>query len=289
MAETTLLIGGHGLHLTGGYTLPRVMAIPGMSVFASPGAKTDMEIRLDASFTASPSPQWLHEFVIADGDVRCRFGIDGDGTYWQAFGNHGVLRYREGEGVDVSPLRDFSSLRFALWTAYALMGVKLGAVPVHSSVVVAPTSDGTGEKAVMCLGESGTGKSTHTRLWRENIAGARLLNDDSPILSIIDGEVRVYGSPWGGKTDCFLQESHPVAGLLRLEQRKENTIRRLGIVQAFTALQPSCPPVLAREEHCLDLLTDYISQILERTPVYRMGCLPDADAAFLSHKTLFQP
>ena len=172
------------------------------------------------------------------------------------------------------------SLRFVLWTAYAMMGVRLGTVPVHSSVVVCNNS------AVMCLGESGTGKSTHTRLWLENIGNTHLLNDDSPIVSIVDDEVRVYGSPWSGKTDCFLQENYPIAGLLRLEQRKENTIRRLSVVESFAALQPSCPPSLAKEEHCMDLLVSFISHVIERVPVYRMGCLPNTDAAQMSHKTL---
>jgi hypothetical protein len=77
-----------------------------------------------------------------------------------------------------------------------------------------------------------------------------------------------------------------VAGLLRLEQRPANTIRRLGSVEAFAALQPSCPPSLARDERCMDLLVQFISNVLQHVPAYRMGCLPDADAAHLSHDTL---
>ena len=48
-------------------------------------------------------------------------------------------------------------------------------------------------KRFFFLGESGTGKSTHTRLWRENIAGSKLLNDDSPIVRYEEGGVWVYG------------------------------------------------------------------------------------------------
>ena len=279
MADATLSIGGHGLHLRGGDTVRLAMSIPGMKVFAIEPGPCDMEVRLDNT-VALPDCRWLHEFDIVDGQQRCRFGVDAEGTYYYTFDRHGLLRYREGEGVDIALDGDLSALRFALWTAYAMMGVRLGAVPVHSSVVVC------NGQAVMCLGESGTGKSTHTRLWLENIPGTHLLNDDSPIVSLVDGEVRVYGSPWSGKTDCYLQEYHPIAGLLRLEQRKENTIRRLGVVESFTALHPSCPPAMAKDEHCMDLLVDFISHVIERVPVYRMGCLPDADAARLSHKTI---
>ena len=55
------------------------------------------------------------------------------------------------------------------------------AIAIHSSVI---ESSGRG---TLFLGESGTGKSTHTRLWRENIEGARLLSDDSPSVRIVDG------------------------------------------------------------------------------------------------------
>lgn len=257
------------------------MAIPGMSVFSIDPEQYDMEVRLDSTVTL-PECRWLHEFAIIDGQQRCRFGVDVEGTYYYTFDRHGLLRYKEGEGVDLDLQGNVEALRFALWTAYAMIGVSLGAVPVHSSVVVCEG------RAVMCLGESGTGKSTHTRLWIENIEGTHLLNDDSPIVSLVGDEVRVFGSPWSGKADCYLQESYPIAGLLRLEQRKENSIRKLGVVEGFAALQPSCPPSLAKDEHCMDLLVSFISKVIERVPVYRMGCLPDADAARLSHKTLME-
>lgn len=279
MAETSLYIGGHHLHLLGGDTVAEAMNLPGMKVFAVAPCHHDMEVRLDNALPL-PDCRWLHEFSIIDGQQKCRFGVDAEGNYYYTFGHHGLLRYRESEGVDIDLHGDPATLRFALWIAYTMMGVPLKAVPVHSSVVVC------NGHAVMCLGESGTGKSTHTRLWLENISGTHLLNDDSPIVSLVDGEVRVYGSPWSGKTPCFLQESFPIAGMLRLEQRKENTIRRLGIVESFVALQPSCPPSLVKDEHCQDLLVDFISDVIEHVPVYRMGCLPDADAALLSHKTI---
>ena len=281
MAEATLHIGGHGLHLCGGDTVEQAMRIPGMSTFSVASCPSEMEVRFGPKITL-PNCRWLHEFDIIDGQQRCRFGVDAEGTYYYTFDRHGLLRYREGEGVDIDMNSNVEALRFALWIAYSMMGVKLGALPVHSSVVVCAN------RTVMCLGESGTGKSTHTRLWLENIADTHLLNDDSPIVSLIDGEIRVYGSPWSGKSDCYLQENYPIAGLLRLEQRKENSIRKLAIVESFAALQPSCPPSLAKEEHCMDLLVQFISNVIEHVPVYRMGCLPNTDAARLSHKTLIK-
>ena len=281
MTGELLQIGGLGLHLVGADSLKHAMELPGMVCFCDSSATQDIEIFLDSTL-AQPSCRLLHSFSIVDGRMQCRFGVDAEGVYYYDFGGMALLRYdvRQPQRVEISPVIDFAVLRFALWTAYSIAGLHLGAVPVHSSVVICE------DKAVMCLGESGTGKSTHTRLWINNIPETYLLNDDSPIVRFDGHEVRVYGSPWSGKTDCYRQENHSIAGFLRLEQRKENTIRRLGVVESFAALQPSCPPCLAREERCMDALVTFISNVIEHVPVYRMGCLPDADAARLSHQTI---
>ena len=277
MQEKLLSIGGLVVRLVGDVSLQYVMALPGMDVFVASGDRSDIMIRLDAEVQMSRC-RLLHQFDIVDGRKQCRFGVDADGVYYYDFNGEGRLRYdsRCPDVVEISTILDVSVLRFAMWTAFAMAGLHHGAVPVHSSVVACAG------RAVMCLGESGTGKSTHTRLWLENIPETHLLNDDSPIVRFDGNEVRVYGSPWSGKTDCYLQESYPIAGLLRLEQRKENIIRRLGVVESFAALQPSCPPCLAREERCMDGLVSFISNVIECVPVYRMGCLPNAEAAEMS-------
>ena len=130
-------------------------------------------------------------------------------------------------------------------------------------------------KAVFFLGESGTGKSTHTRLWRENIEGAVLLNDDSPILRIIDGKPWVYGSPWSGKTPCYKNESYPLAACVRLSQATFNKIERLNIAQGYGALHPSCPPCFAYDDALYDSISGTLSNLLSNVPVYHLSCLPD--------------
>ncbi|MBP3763372.1 MAG: hypothetical protein J6I49_05785 [Bacteroidales bacterium] len=282
MAEALLNIADLNVRFSGDISLEHALNIPGMRTFLIPDGAPDIEVRLDHPLQAAPFHE-VHRFEIADGHSECRVGIDAEGAYIYQFGASSLLRYderRPGE-VCLSTMEQASYLRFALWVAYSLPGLRMGRVPVHSSTVV---HDG---RAVMCLGESGTGKSTHTRLWLKHIPDCHLLNDDSPIVALRDGVPTAYGSPWSGKTHCYRQEHFPIAALLRLEQRPENRIRRLGTVEAFSALQPSCPPSFAQDEHSLDLLCDFISGIISLTPAYRLGCLPDEGAARLSHHTLF--
>ena len=172
-------------------------------------------------------------------------------------------------------------VRFALWIAYGLVTMPHQTVAIHTSVIEYKG------RTVLFLGESVTGKSTHTRLWRENIEGAVLLNDDSPLLRIIAGKPWMFGSPWSGKTPCYKQESYPLAACVRLSQAPYNKIQRLSIPQAYAALHPSCPPDFAYDDALYDYISETIGEVLAQVPLYHLACLPDADAARLSCQTVF--
>lgn len=178
------------------------------------------------------------------------------------------------DGIDVS------ILRFGIWVMFGVVMAPMGGIAIHSSAIV------NSGKVVLFLGESGTGKSTHTRLWRENIEGSRLLNDDSPIVRIVDGSPRVYGSPWSGKTPCYKNEDYPIAGFCRLAQAPYNKIRRLPTILAIGTLLPSCPPIFAHDDKLQDMICTTLGKIISQTPLYRLECLPDAAAAELSRNTI---
>jgi hypothetical protein len=207
-------------------------------------------------------------FEMVKDEVSYLFTKDDDSNIVKA--NYGTF-----ESVDIS------LLRFALWLMFGLCIVPLGAIAIHSSVLV---KDGG---AVLCLGESGTGKSTHTRLWREHIEGTTLLNDDSPIIRLVDGVPTAFGSPWSGKTPCYRNLSFPIRGFIRLSQAPYNKIHRLSVLNAIGALLPSCPPAFAYDDSLQDSICDTLSDMISHVPVYHLECLPDAAAAELSYNTIF--
>lgn len=207
-------------------------------------------------------------FEMVKDEVLYLFTKDDDSNIVKA--NYGIF-----ESVDVS------LLRFGLWLMFGLCIVPLGAIAIHSSVLV---KDGG---AVLCLGESGTGKSTHTRLWREHIEGTTLLNDDSPIIRLVDGVPTAFGSPWSGKTPCYRNLSFPIRGFIRLSQAPYNKIHRLSVLNAIGALLPSCPPAFAYDDSLQDSICDTLSDMISHVPVFHLECLPDAAAAELSYNTIF--
>lgn len=198
-----------------------------------------------------------------EGEAFCVWCKDGE-TVAYLGGNWSMLLYR-----------------FALWVAYGLMTVQRETLAIHSSCIVYRN------KAVLFLGESGTGKSTHTRLWRENIEGAVLLNDDSPMIRVEDGKVWAYGSAWSGKTPCYKQECYELVACVRLSQAPYNRIQKLSVLQAYGAIHPSCAPEFAYDEALYDEVSRTIGQILSVVPCYHLACLPDRDAALLSCQTIF--
>ena len=222
------------------------------------------------------------------GGAECIFGrTDKDYVLHIAGPDGGELLFvydRESNRAQCNVSRDvpdMSAVRFGLWFMTALATVGHDVTPVHSSAIVC------NGRAVLFLGESGTGKSTHTRLWRENIAGAVLLNDDSPYIGFVDGRATAFGAPWSGKTPCYKQEHYPIAAIVRLSQAPHNAIRPLRSVHAIGALLPSLTPAFGYDDELQDRMLATLSKIISQVPVYHLECLPDAAAARLSYDTVF--
>ena len=172
------------------------------------------------------------------------------------------------------------ALNNALMLAFAFSTARRGALEMHSSVVM------NGGKGYMFLGKSGTGKSTHSSLWIKHIPGTELLNDDNPILRLMpDGSVRVFGSPWSGKTPCYKAKDVPAGAIVSLKQAPYNKIVRLPVIQAYATLMSSSSAFRPFSE-LAEGWHKTIEGIVGRIPCYQLECLPDKEAAELCHKTV---
>lgn len=171
-------------------------------------------------------------------------------------------------------------LNNALMMMYAFAGADKGTVLMHASVV---RKDG---KGYLCLGVSGTGKSTHTGLWLKHIPETDLMNDDNPVVRVCDdGIVRVFGSPWSGKTPCYRDVEAPIGGFLQLKQAPYNKISRQSPIDGFASLLPSCS-VMKWDARDYKSTCQTVSTILSKVPTYFLECLPDQAACELSYKTM---
>ena len=190
----------------------------------------------------------------------------------------------------VPGISNLNSVKFAvnnsLMVLYALATANLGTALFHSATV------GYRGKGYMFLGQSGTGKSTHARLWLRYNEGSALLNDDNPVVRFFapessEGVARavVYGSPWSGKTPCYKNESLPLGGIVLLSQAPFNKIERLRGVKAYAALVPSISG--KRWERLIADGLHYTENALaSNVPLWYLECLPDEGAARLCRETI---
>lgn len=133
---------------------------------------------------------------------------------------------------------------------------------------------------------SGTGKSTHSRLWREHLGDAiQMINDDKPLLEINGDNVIVYGTPFAGKEGLQTNMSAPVKGIVVLHQAKENHITRLTSQEAYPLLL-SQTYRSKRPERTLKTLQ--LVEQLAKLPVYSLGCTISHEAVKLAFQSLIQ-
>lgn len=172
------------------------------------------------------------------------------------------------------------SINTVLMLMFAFATARKNTLLMHSSVTM---KDG---KGYLFLGKSGTGKSTHSQLWINYIEGCSLLNDDNPVIRVTEtGEVRVYGSPWSGKTPCYRNLDVPVGAIVSLQQAKTNKIRRQSLPEAYASVYVSFSGYRFIKEMA-DGLHITNAMVVSKVPCYLLDCLPDADAAFLCYQTV---
>ena len=168
----------------------------------------------------------------------------------------------------------------ALMVLFALATARLQTALFHAAAVSFK------DNAYLFLGKSGTGKSTHARLWQQAIEGVELVNDDNPVVRIMDdGRVRVFGSPWSGKTPCYRNVSYPLRGVVLLSQAPYNRIERLQGLQAYAALVPSISGK-RWDAMIADGLHETENALASSIPVWHLECLPDEAAARICNATI---
>lgn len=160
------------------------------------------------------------------------------------------------------------------------------ATAVHQTVLTHSSCVRYKDKAYVFLGKSGTGKSTHSRMWLSALDGVELMNDDHPVIRINeDGQAIVYGSPWSGKTHCYKNVQAPLGGIIRIARAPHNKASRLAPVQAYGSLLTSCSG-MTWEKALADGRDRTIQGIIRTVPSWVMECLPDKDAALVCSKSV---
>ena len=132
---------------------------------------------------------------------------------------------------------------------------------------------------------SGTGKSTHTRLWREVFGpGATMINDDRPFLQLTEDGVLVCGDPWSSKHGLDSNVTLPLQGICILEQGPADRIAPITAEDALPMLQKQayCPLDEAKYPQFLRL----VEKLANNVPLWRMECTKSPQAAQIARDAM---
>ena len=151
---------------------------------------------------------------------------------------------------------------------------------LHSSAVAL---DG---KAYLFSAPSGTGKSTHTSLWVSHFGSDRayIINDDKPAVRKIDGEFKVMGTPWSGKTALNENVALPPGGVAFIERSETNRIERLSPVAALKHLM--WQTVRPTKENNMDALLTSLDAFIRQVPVYKLYCNISDEAVEVAYNAM---
>ena len=155
---------------------------------------------------------------------------------------------------------------------------------VHSSVLMV---DG---QAVMFLAPSGTGKSTHSRLWRQ-VYGERvtMINDDKPLVSVRTDNngthLTVYGTPWCGKHGIETNTSAPVKAIFILKRSETNYTKKLSPKEAFPYIYRQI--YHPNDEMLMKKILPLMLTFAQNVDIYELGCNMEEEAAKVAYRAAF--
>lgn len=144
-----------------------------------------------------------------------------------------------------------------------------------------------GGRAYMFTAPSGTGKTTHTRLWLELLPEAHVLNGDKPFLALEpDGQVLCCADPWQGKENYGTNEILPLQAICIIHRGESNRIEEIGFSEAFADLIRQA----YRPEGGDGMLKTLplVGRIGQGVKLYRLWCNMDLEAAKVSSAAMLK-
>ena len=186
------------------------------------------------------------------------------------------------DAIEGNPPRQFSDGYLETLAVYRKIAERMPEYDTflfHGSCVAV---DGAG---YLFTARSGTGKSTHVRLWRELLGErAAMVNDDKPLIHIAEDGAVAYGTPWDGKHHLSSNIAVPLKAVCILERSVENHIRQISSSEALPMLlqqvyRPMNAAAMARTLQLIDRLSG-------RVKLYRLGCNMNIEAAKVAYEAM---
>ena len=140
-------------------------------------------------------------------------------------------------------------------------------------------------KAYAFTAKSGTGKSTHIKLWHQLLGEkVKVVNGDKPILRFIDGELYIYGTPWCGKEGWNTNMRSNLKGLCFLERAENNSITLLDKGECAVRIMRQI--IMPSDPFDAMATLDLMDRMLKKVDTWVLGCNMDIEAAKVAYENM---
>ena len=133
-------------------------------------------------------------------------------------------------------------------------------------------------QAYLFTAPSGTGKSTHIRLWKQLLGDeAVILNGDKPFLRRLNGRIMVCGSPWCGKEGWGINKDAPLGGIFILRRGETDRVEKLSDLEILDTLLAAT--IYPEDLDLTQKLVELVGAIMEAVPIRALYCTQNLSAA----------
>ncbi len=226
----------------------------------------EMIIKINCRYEYLP---WLcQKYIIEEGEPLFEINV----TQEEIETDHRLILEELGYDHDPGYLESLEAYR-----KICIKALEYGAMFLHSACIAV---DG---EAYCFTADSGTGKSTHIRLWKKLFGDrAVIVNGDKPLIRKFGGRYYVYGTPWCGKEGWSENMGAPIKALCLVERSPDNRIAPMdGFNVIYTIIEQTIRP---RTQDQLDAVLDIMDGLLSSVPMYRLGCNMEDEAAVVAYE-----
>ena len=160
-------------------------------------------------------------------------------------------------------------------------------LPLHDGYLFHAAVIDVNDSAVAFTARSGTGKTTHIRLWKK-VFGDRvgIINGDKPLIRYKNGVPYAFGTPWSGKENYNKNVCRPLRAIVIVERGETNLIEKISPKDAAPKFLSQI--YLPKNDNELFLTTLALAdKTLKDVPVYRLRCNMEEEAAIVAYNAIF--
>lgn len=199
-------------------------------------------------------------------------------VYWRPDYSEVEIQLRSNRGHPVFSLTDYEYMLTGF--AFSDRLTQLGGAVLHGSALAMDN------QGIVFSANSGVGKSTHAKLWKEYFGDdVAIVNDDKPAIRFRDGIPHIYGTPWSGKTDLNTNMRVPLRAIVFIKRADVNRIERLNVRESLFALIEQIERPYYDSGLGLKIL-ERIEQIVATVLVYRLYCNISYEAVELGYEEI---